>query len=415
MCVILGYPNGNNVQIQAHLFDNPDNNLHEEPIQNEEEDNYIENEELPEENYEPNLNEGFFVNKFLDLFGRKDTSIQVAQDNVQLIKEILKTLEADLHNLLNQSQGEQEIVDNYLRRVLGSIRNIDTQHKLESHLAESNCFQEAEKVIIYHAEENIKFTLFPLEQKIVKFLELPNMLDNIVENQRILRERSQNNNNTLYNVVNSPLWEAVLDDFEEDDIVIPIFLYNDDFNPDNGLGPHKTSTELTAFYVSFPTLNEHLLSSTENVFIAMMGNAQQLKRFTDVILLRVVDQLRILEHGINVATNTGPKHIFIITIVIVGDNMAQNMIDGFTRTLNANAFCRTCIMPMHDWLIATRENENLLRSEDNYVQGQNGIRQICLFNELRYTNFSIKTIVLLFTGSIKSLIIKLRTTYMIFF
>lgn len=67
----------------------------------------------------------------------------------------------------------------------------------------------------------------------------------------------------------------------------------------------------------------------------------------------------------------------------IGDNIAQNMIEGFTRTLNANGFCRTCTMYRNEWLYAIRENANLLRSEENYTQGQHGIRQISLFNELR--------------------------------
>lgn len=302
--------------------------------------------------------------------------------------------------------------------MFGNITTIDTQHKLEKHLKESNCFEEAEKVNIDFNGENIKFTLFPVAHKIVKFLELPNVLENIIENQRVLRETSQNNDNTLYNIVNTGLWATVLNDFNDDDIVIPLILYNDDFNPDNGLGPQKANTELTSFYVSLPTLNEHLVSSTDNIFITMMGNAKQLKLHTDIILLRIVDQLRVLENGVYVGTNTGPKQVFVITVLIVGDNVAQNMIQGFPRSLNANGFCRTCTMNRNRWLLTTRENVELLRNEDNYIAGQNGIRQISLFNELRYTIlYSFRNhflfVQLFFTDITKCSITKQLITYMI--
>lgn len=107
-----------------------------------------------------------------------------------------------------------------------------------------------------------------------------------------------------------------------------------------------------------------------------------LKKYTDIILLRVVEQLLILERGILVNTDTGPQRVHLITILVTGDNIAQNLIEGFPKSLNANGFCRVCTIELRNSLVSTHENPDLLRNERNYINGQNGIREISQLNNL---------------------------------
>lgn len=326
------------------------------------------------------------------MFSQKDTTVKVAEEHINIFKKMLKDVSDDIENHLDTIPEAKAIVQRYFDKLNVCMENIDTQYKLEKHLENLGCLRKGDKVDIEFNGNIIKCTLFPIKHSVTKFLELPNVLENILKNQNDLMEKSFREN-ALFNIINGPLWDEVRNHYEEDDIVIPLFLYNDDFNPDNGFGPHKSETELSAFYVSFPTLNRHILSSVENKFVVLMTTAKNMKLCCDILLLQVLEKLQELENGINLNVQNENKFVRIITINIVGDNMALNMILGFPRTLNSNGFCRTCTMDRLEWLVATREDENKLRNENNYVQGQNGIRQICIFNELRhfkvYTNQSI--------------------------
>lgn len=338
------------------------------------------------------LCEKYFINKFLDLFGRKDTSMQVAIDHIGMIKEIMQCARADIQIKLEHHQDAAQIANLYFNNVITTMSSVDTQCKLEKYLKDLEYFKEGEKINIEYNEKDIRLTLFPLSHSIKNFLQLPNVLNSIIENQRFLREKSINDN-TLYNIINGPLWNSVLERFREDEIVIPLFLYEDDFNPDNGLGPHKADTELAAFYVSFPTLNNHVKDSTDHIFTLLMTKSAYLKAYTDIILLRVVEQLVALEEGIIVNLDTGPQRVHLITIAITGDNVAQNLIGGFPKALNSNGFCRVCTINRVDWLVTTQENPNLLRNENNYIYGEYGIRELSLLNNLgHYTVFQNQTV-----------------------
>lgn len=359
-----------------------------EDIRNENHDNVLDfhDEHIEVPNHEPHqqiLCEEFFVNKFLKLFARKDTSLQVAVDHIDLIKEIIKSAEIDILQKLQPIPEAMEAIESYFSKIMHSVSTIDTQYKLESHLKNLGYFEEAKKVVIHYNEDDIKLTLFPLKNRIQNFMQLPNVLNNIINNQMYLRQKSLDDNG-LYNIINGPLWESVLNQHSNDDVVIPLLLYCDDFNPDNGLGPHKLDTELSSFYISFPTLPDYVNNNTDHILIAMMTKSRFLKKYTNIILLRLVDQMRELEQGITVDIGNGPRRIYFNVIVIVGDNMALNCIEGFPRSLNCNGFCRVCTKNQVDWSIATHEDPNLLRNEVNYILGEHGVRQISILNNIAH-------------------------------
>jgi hypothetical protein len=68
------------------------------------------------------------------------------------------------------------------------------------------------------------------------------------------------------NFLRGDLWKSKISQFNENDIVIPPFVYFDD-KTGNVLGPHSGIHKLGAVYVSIPFLPEECLSTLDNLFL----------------------------------------------------------------------------------------------------------------------------------------------------
>ena len=98
--------------------------------------------------------------------------------------------------------------------------------------------------------------------QIKKFLEIPKMLATIMHNQEMLM-RGQ----SYKNMVNGSIRKSIMSSYNGKK-VIPISIYNDDFNPDNTVSPHASDCKLSAFYYLLPTLPDHLSHNLKFIFLA---------------------------------------------------------------------------------------------------------------------------------------------------
>lgn len=195
-------------------------------------------------------------------FGKMNNSIEAATAIMGDIEEILNVtcnfFVAELKSVAMHFEIESKslIMDSLTHAsnsIKDSLKKLNTEHKVKTLLTKRELLQMPSKrtfnevrVEIGNVFETVKseVTILPIEFQIKKFLELPSVLETILHHQE---EMSKSNTNEYTHFLNAKTWKKVKEKFSDKD-VIPIFLYNDDFCPDDSLSPHGQSTKLSAFY-----------------------------------------------------------------------------------------------------------------------------------------------------------------------
>ena len=92
-----------------------------------------------------------------------------------------------------------------------------------------------------------------------KFFELTNVL---VETVNYISLLESTENNEFSNITQTELWKNKTAGIEE--IVLLIFLYDDDFECGNPLGSHATIYKMAGMYLSLPCLPPQFRSKLDN-------------------------------------------------------------------------------------------------------------------------------------------------------
>ncbi|XP_052129168.1 uncharacterized protein LOC127750760 [Frankliniella occidentalis] len=180
-----------------------------------------------------------------------------------------------------------------------------------------------------------------MSRSLQSFLELPDVLDKIMLNIANLSEE----NNVISNFIQGSLRKHLSEPFvAEGKIVIPLFFYLDDYEPNNGLGSHALDEKTNGLYYKIPCIPSEFLS-----------------------LLRVkcvIQQLKDLEeNGILIELPDRTVRIYFLLGLILGDNLGLNGILGFVECFTANFCCRMTF------------------AVDNYRL--TGLKEDCAFNALQ--------------------------------
>jgi len=190
----------------------------------------------------------------------------------------------------------------------------------------------------------------------------------------------------------------------ENKIIIPLFLYYDDFQVNNPLGSHAGSQKLGAVYVSFGCLPPELSSLVDNIFLASLFKTDDLNTFGNKIIFKdLIEELQFLEiSGIDITANNKNYKIFFTLGLIVGDNLGLHTILGFVQRFVACypcRFCKTYIDVCHTQIV---QDDNNLRNTTNYstdILTNNvsitGINELFVWNQIDSfsvtSNYSVDT------------------------
>lgn len=283
-----------------------------------------------------------------------------------------------------------------------AVNKINTYHKFKKELKNRKMFDGANQIVISEKTDFIykngnpcydsikeKITIMPIRQQIKTFLESPNIYDDIVENIKELEK----SDSYIQNFIQCSLWRNIKQQFNSDDIVFPCFLYHDDFEPDNPLSSNSGANKLAAFYYTFPVLPQHLLSSPKYIFDALLFTSNLKVAELDVAIKPLVDEFTDLEiNGLTLNIKGEEKKVYIIVPLILGDNLAQNELLGFSKGFNGKYFCRLCRMSRENALTVNKIDDKYLRNSTNYLEDlerkQNGIFRPSVFNQLEFFHVS---------------------------
>lgn len=189
-------------------------------------------------------------------------------------------------------------------------------------------------------------------------------------------------NISFVNFCQGPLWQQKSAPFRaEGRIVLPYFLYADETEMNNGLGPHASPS--FQVYYSFPFLDQSPL------FTAAIIEKEVYKKYGNTRCLRpILEVLKSLEiDGIEILTSAGIKQVHFVLGLVLGDNAGINKMLGF-KSCAATCGCRFCKMPQKDLKVTSKLDKNLLRSKASYAvdsvsaDDSSGVAEACVFHLL---------------------------------
>lgn len=229
--------------------------------------------------------------------------------------------------------------------------------------------------------------IMPLKFMISALFKIPNLLDLTLENSKKFL-----NSPVLQNFTNGELYKTKLLKYQYN-LVIPYVLYMDDFQINNPLGTHTFS--ICGCYISFPSMPQHLLSKLDYILTAAFIPSKDLKeRGNEVSFHNLVEELKILEEGVEICVQQSVQKVHFILGVIIGDNLAVNSILGYVQSFNSKRFCRVCRRKKSQMQFDAIQHLDSLRNQENYNSNvlennfqETGIKNKCIFESL--PNFNV--------------------------
>lgn len=179
----------------------------------------------------------------------------------------------------------------------------------------------------------------PMKGVLKLFLELPGCLEAILSNLEHLSKTAE----PFTNVVQGDLWKHKVQTHFQGKTVLPLFVFFDDFDPDNVIGSHGGDHKLGALYYSIACLPQEYLSKLENIFVASLFLSNCKVHGNDNLFRPVIQDLIDLEENeILINFNGTEKRIYFCLCLLIGDNLGIHSICGFVEGFNANFPCRMC-------------------------------------------------------------------------
>lgn len=323
----------------------------------------------------------------------------------------------------NFVENVSDLFDNYIKHVTnqiaGCVENLNdedkatvwkalqkpeifeqfgTEHKRLSYLKQKdflimpNSYLISEILDDSHRSNDCVLTVKRCEGQYIKirnvlkqFLMIPNVynkIKNYIENE--------NSSPCHSSIFTGQLWKSIISNTElyKNKVVLPMFIYFDDYETCNPLGSHATVHKLGAVYFSLPCIPPALSKQLSNIFLFGLFHSSDREKSNSEAFKPFIDELLyISQEGITI--NIGdreenPIQIYVVAPLILGDNLGLNSIMGFNASFNSNYFCRICISDKLSTQTMCLEDTNLLRKNHRYEVNQFGIKELCVFDKLPY-------------------------------
>lgn len=239
---------------------------------------------------------------------------------------------------------------------------------------------------------NFFFKLIPLKEIFDRLFNLPNFIQDIVSYVNSIK----NNEGLVMNFVQCQFWKDKIKNLENTDtLLLPLFVYFDDFEPLNPLGSHSGDYKIGAVYLKIPCLPPHLQSKVEHIYLGQLFFSGDRVTFGNsrlfYFLIQELNELQEIGVKVNFQNYSSVK---LITVLVLGDNLGTNSILGFAEGFNANYYCRFCRSHKKQMQLQCEENYSSVRSEQNYLLDVNlgnvsltGVNENSIFNQI--TNFHV--------------------------
>lgn len=235
------------------------------------------------------------------------------------------------------------------------------------------------EVTLYSKAVDIQF--IKLTHIFKLFFEQPNVYKKTVKYIDTLTKDMEEK--VLSNFTVGEVWQKKLQSLSYVDLMLPLFLYFDEFEPGNPLGSHAGKQKLGAVYVTIPCLPQEYLSSTKAIFLVLLFNYQfRIKYGNSKTFNSLIEELHFLETtGIKVIVGDSVKTIRFSLALILGDNLGMHSLLGMTESFSSTYYCRFCKSPKQICKFQCTLDPNTIRNRDSYdedVQNDLGLKEPCI-------------------------------------
>jgi len=330
--------------------------------------------------------------------------VQVLFDDVQYFNNsflhVLKNKVVDTLKSADSNSDQIKEISSMFDLLLSPFSFIKTEHLRFKAFEEAGVLVKPDMVVIgqrlndklklgrvIFEPKSVEMSDIPLKQVLKLVLETSNLFITIMNYMKDLENTSDN---CICSFTQSPIWLSKLTK-HPNKIVLPIFLFFDDFEITNPLGSHSGSQKLGALYISLPCLPPELSSSINYIFLAGLFKSFDRTEFGNVAIFKhIVDQLNFLENiGIVINIKGSLYRVFFSLGLILGDNLGVHSVLGFTESFVAQYPCRFCKLSKTECHSQIDQVDDKLRNIDTYNSDieindvyLTGIKQSCVFNEI---------------------------------
>lgn len=246
------------------------------------------------------------------------------------------------------------------------FQNLDSDYKIMKALEKESLWIQPnefvldfiEDVVVSGASQKIKMKPYschtvPLKETFCKILGNENLL-------ALARDYMTKRNDTiLSDAKDGTLFRNMPDN------TFPFTIFFDEIETGNCLGSHKGEYKLGMFYVSLRCFPPQFYSKLCNINLyAVLPAGSTRQRYICKVLSKLAEEISELEISGVIIDGFQCRFKFM---GLVGDNLGQHQILGFSGSFSANFPCRACRATRNACSMMMKEDELLLRNPVNYV------------------------------------------------
>lgn len=345
--------------------------------------------------------------------------------NAGLTRKVVSEVFSDLKNVMNESlipMIHLHYEDNRMSRestssICSTVNSVMNQFTSELHTM--NRFRSLKTLIdpeSYHVGTHSDYvkrrgvTLYqpvncvahriPLKETFLAMFSLNGVLTSTLSYMSKLMGESDESD--VKNFVQGSYWRSRISN-NPGKIMIPYFVFYDEFESGGALGNDSCVHKLGAVYIMFPSLAVDFPSGTsvspsgpnKIILAALFHSSDRFEFGNEAILGPVIDEMNELSgDGISFNLPDFTGTVYFEVGLISGDNASIHSLCGFDDSFLANRCCRTCRADKTECGTALRENTLMLRDMSNYRQdldtddpAETGVKERCVWLNLR--NFDL--------------------------
>lgn len=311
--------------------------------------------------------------------------------------DLIKRCCSNIPKVTEHSSDILDAVFHMFHSFENAFQSLNTEYKRMKYFEKSQCLLNPVLRVIGVAEEqknNNRETVMvlknhcsyfvPLSKTLKLFFEISGVFKIVFDYQNALMTSE---NTAIINLVHGRLWRKIIKTFPNNQIVFPLIIYFDDFEPLNPLGSHATCYKIGAVYFSLPTIPPEFASRLENVFLSLLFYSGDRQKFGNRKTFQpLIDDLLLLETiGLNINVKDQVFNVKFCVVLVTGDNLGVHSILGLNESFSSNYFCRFCTVTKLESKKMYTENALIIRRTDQYqehLENKIGVKEPCIWNDL---------------------------------
>lgn len=267
------------------------------------------------------------------------------------------------------------------------LNYIDSEHKIKKALNSLSLWIEPKEMILDYIESFSKvggkqvLSMQPFQYYIVP---LKDILEKLFSNDvfvNMANDYMLQKNDCIGDVKDGKMYENLPSN------TFPFVIFFDEIETGNCLGSHKTEYKVGVFYFSLRCFPPIFYSKLGNIYLyAVVPSKATEYKYMNQIVSNLTQEINYLQtNGIEIKKNCYKFKL----VGLIGDNLGQHQVLGFSGSFAANYPCRVCRATKQECKNMCKENSEILRNRTNYTedvevdnQTLTGIKYNCPLNDV---------------------------------